>query len=228
MTATTPLHERERASAAFFDRWAKGYEERRISPWFQFTQRLAIDHLGLNPDSVVLDVGCGTGYAVRVVADMMPEGRACGIDISAAMIEQAQANVEPDVRERVEFRQATSADIPYSNATFSHILCTNSFHHYPDPLKVLAEMKRVLVPGGTLVIFENAPELSWYTWMWDRVLRLVEKGHVRYYPTDELEGLIADSGFENRKLHLRRNFLMKHGKVFASVQLWGAVKPFPA
>ncbi len=71
MTATTQLHERERASAAFFDRWAKGYEERRISPWFQFTQRLAIDHLGLNPDSVVLDVGCGTGYAVRVAADMM-------------------------------------------------------------------------------------------------------------------------------------------------------------
>ena len=219
------LDERERASERFFDRWANSYEERRISPWFQFTQHLAIDHLGLHPDSALLDVGCGTGYAVRVAAAMMPEGRASGIDISAVMLERARTKLEPDIRERVEFCQANAANIPYPDATFSHLLCTNSFHHYPDPGRALQEMKRVLVPGGKLVVFENAPELSRYTWMWDRILRLVEKGHVRYYPTNELEGLIARAGFENLTLHHRRNYFMHHGKLFASVQLWGAWRP---
>jgi ubiquinone/menaquinone biosynthesis C-methylase UbiE len=68
MSDTTELHQKEQASGDFFDGWAAGYEDRRISPWFQYTQRLAIDCLELRPDSRALDVGCGTGFAVRELA----------------------------------------------------------------------------------------------------------------------------------------------------------------
>ena len=85
------LHEKESASGDFFDGWASGYEDRRISPWFQYTQSLAIDAMDLGPDSRVLDVGCGTGFAVRKLASLIPEGKACGIDISPGMVEQARS-----------------------------------------------------------------------------------------------------------------------------------------
>jgi hypothetical protein len=75
------------------------------------------------------------------------------------------------------------------------------------------------------VIFENAPDLSIYTWAWDKLLRLVESGHVRYYPSRELGHMIRRAGFENVELRILRNEMLKHGKLFASIQLWSAYKP---
>ncbi len=223
MPLPAALDDRERASQSFFDRWARTYDRSRISSWFQYTQELTIRTLDLKPDSWVLDVGCGTGYATRRIVAVASHGRACGVDISPAMVDAARRGTPPELAAQVEFRQANSAELPYDNATFTHLICTNSFHHYPDPMRVLAEMKRVLRSGGQLAIFENAPDLSWYTWAWDRLLRVFEKeGHVRYYPSAELGRMIRDAGFAHVRLSLLRNELLKHGKLFASVQLWRA------
>jgi ubiquinone/menaquinone biosynthesis C-methylase UbiE len=214
----------ERASKSYFDRWARSYDQGRISAWFQYTQNLTIQTLDLQSDSKVLDVGCGTGHATMKLASLLPAGAACGVDISPTMIQQAREKIPEELRQRVEFREANSADLPFEDESFTHIICTNSFHHYPDPLRSLREMKRVLVPQGQLSIFENAPDLSWYTWAWDRALRIIEKGHVRYYSSTELGQMIDAAGFRKVELrHLRKEFL-KHGKLFASIQLWTAYK----
>ena len=81
---TSMLHDKERASGDFFDGWASGFEDRRISPWFQYTQSLAIGVLELRADSRVLDVGCGTGYAVRQVAAR--EGTCAAASPSGALL----------------------------------------------------------------------------------------------------------------------------------------------
>jgi ubiquinone/menaquinone biosynthesis C-methylase UbiE len=225
MTDAPQLVSRDLANKTHFDRWSKNYADGRISRWFQYTQKLSAGVLELKPQSKVLDVGCGTGFAALYLASILIDGKACGIDISSGMIEQARAQIPADLRSRVEFHQASSDDIPYPPAAFDHLLCTNSFHHYPDPLRALAEMCRVLKPGGQLVIFENAPDLSWYTWAWDRVLRIVEKGHVRYYASRELGEMLHRAGFERVKLcHLRKEFL-KYGKLFAAIQVWSGYKP---
>lgn len=216
---------RDSENRIHFDRWAKAYDDGRISRWFRYTQELAISCLDLQPGSRVLDVGCGTGFAVLRLASILPEGGASGIDVSREMIETAQAKVPAVLKEKVEFRQASSANIPYTAAEFDHVLCTNSFHHYPDPLQALSQMVRVLKPGGQLVIFENAPNLSWYTWLWDHLLRIIEKGHVRYYSSVELGAMLSRAGFERVTLcHLRNEFL-RYGKLFASIQVWSCRKP---
>jgi ubiquinone/menaquinone biosynthesis C-methylase UbiE len=225
MTQDSQLHAKERASGDFFDGWAENYEGRRISPWFQYTQRLAIETLDLRPDSRVLDVGCGSGFAVRTLASRLPEGKACGIDISPGMVDQARGRIPPELRDRIEIKEASSANIPYPDRFFTHLICTNSFHHYPDPVGVLHEMQRVLEPGGQIVIFENAPDLSLYTRMWDLLLRIFEKGHVRYYTSRELGAMLEASGLANRELRALRNEFRSHGKLFASIQIWSACKP---
>src|SRR5687768_15391404 len=91
------------ANQAHFDRWAKDYDNDRISPWFRYTQELTISFLDLQPRSKVLDVGCGTGFAVLQLASVLLHGKACGIDISSAMIEQAHAKVPSELRGKVEF-----------------------------------------------------------------------------------------------------------------------------
>jgi len=213
------------ANAAHFDRWSSNYADGRISRWFQYTQKLATEVLDLKPESKVLDVGGGTGFAVFYLASILTHGKACGIDISAGMIVKADAEIPADLRARAEFRQASADDIPYPTAEFDHLLCTNSFHHYPYPPRALAEMCRVMKPGGQLVIFENAPDLSWYTWAWDRLLRIVEKGHVRYYPSWELGDMLRRANFERVRLCHLRNEFRKYGKLFASIQVWSCHKP---
>ena len=216
---------RELENRRYFDRWSKNYDDGRISRWFQYTQGLTIRLLDLKPDSKVLDVGCGTGHAVLHVASIVSTGKACGIDVSPGMVAKASSKVPQELKGIAEFVQASSEDIPYPNAYFDYVLCTNSFHHYPDPLQALSEMGRVLKPGGQIVIFENAPDLSWYTWVWDRILRVAETGHVRYYSSVEIGNMLSKSGFERLNLcHFGSEFL-KHGKLFASVQVWSGYTP---
>ena len=93
-------HDREKASRWFYNRWASTYDHGRMSRWFQYTQNLAIKNLKLEPDSQVLDVGCGTGYAVLRLAAMLPEGKAYGIDISSSMINKAGSKVPANLQER--------------------------------------------------------------------------------------------------------------------------------
>jgi ubiquinone/menaquinone biosynthesis C-methylase UbiE len=152
---------------------------------------------------------------------MLQHGRACGIDISPQMIAHAKNKSESD---RVEFLCAGAECIPYPDSSFDYVMCSNSFHHYPDPLHSLNEMYRVLVPKGRLAIFENAVELSWYTWLWDKWLRLFEKGHVKYYTSLELGELIRRSDFQVGTLRILRSEKRKHGKLFASIQVWTADK----
>ncbi len=212
---------------AHFDHWAATYDSGRMSRWFRYTQSLAISALSIRKDSKVLDVGCGTGSAVLTLASLLPEGKACGLDLSKNMTDQAWLKVPEHLAQRIEFREGSSESIPYPDEYFDQVLCTNSFHHYPFPIKALKEMQRVAKPGGQIVILENAPDLSWYTWLWDRLLRVIEPGHVRYYPSYELGELLRHSGMNNVRLQYLRKERFKHGKIFASLQIWSGQRPPP-
>lgn len=225
MNDTLNQQTREQHNRDFFDRWARKYDHFRISRWFQYTQSLTLEQLDWRPDGKLLDVGCGTGHAVIAAASRLPRGRACGIDVSSAMVEAALTKIPHELAERVEFRESGAEHIPYDDNEFDYVICTNSFHHYHHPQQALVEMRRVLKTRGTLAIFENAPDLSLYTWAWDKVLRVLEKGHVRYYPSAELGGMIRTAGFENVELRVCRNEMWKHGKLFASIQVWAARAP---
>ena len=216
---------KDQQNREFFDQWAVKYDDFRITPWFRYTQKLSVEQFSLAPESKVLDVGCGTGFAVVYLVAALGVAKGCGIDIAPAMIDKAGQGVPNQLNDRIEFRVASAEEIPYPDQSFDHVLCTNSFHHYPNPLKALDEMRRVLRPGGELVIFENAPDNSPYTWAWDHYLRLRDKGHVRYYRSEELGQLIERAGFDRVELRLRKYEFLKEGKLFASIQIWHARAP---
>lgn len=215
----------EAAAQSMFDQWAGAYDHGRLASWFRYTQDLALDELGLRPDSRVLDVGCGTGYAAVAAGAQCSTGLACGIDISGGMLREARRNRPEQLSDRVSFHQAEAQALPFPEATFDRLLCTNSFHHYSRPHRALAEMHRVLEPGGRLVVLDNAPDGFWYTWLWDRVLRILERGHVRYYKSSQLGEMIAESGFTDVRCEFLRREFLKHGKLAACLQLWSAKRP---
>src|SRR5204862_2658886 len=159
----------------------------------------ALDALGLAPDDRLLDVGCGTGAAVRDAARTLD--RAVGVDLSPAMIERARAwqNVPPNV----EFRVGESGRMPVQDGEFTAVLCTNSFHHYPDPDAAAREMARALESGGRLVIGDGCADLR-AARVADWLLRRFEPGHVRLYRSGELGRILRGAGFEG--LEVRREW----------------------
>lgn len=115
---------------------------------------IALAHLG--PGESVLEVGCGTGeIAMRAKVRSGPRGVVAGIDPSPEMIavarqKAAQANLD------IDYRVASVEALPFADATFDTVLSSLMMHHLPEDLKprALAEIRRVLKPGGRLLIVD--------------------------------------------------------------------------
>ncbi len=107
----------------------------------------------------VLDVACGTGIFLSQLLGLLPDLEAYGIDASADMLAQARALLAsfPQVRlEQVELATSERARLPYAPATFDLITSTNALHGLPDPVGMLVESRRLLAPGGQLVLEDIA------------------------------------------------------------------------
>jgi ubiquinone/menaquinone biosynthesis C-methylase UbiE len=97
------------------------------------------------PCEAFLDAGCGDGRHLEALAAELPARRA-GVDISERILETARARVDAD------FRQASLEALPFGDGEFDLVLSTQVIEHVPDADAAVAELARVLRPGGTLVI----------------------------------------------------------------------------
>jgi ubiquinone/menaquinone biosynthesis C-methylase UbiE len=186
---------RKDAARTHFDRRAGRWERDRHSRWIEPVPREAFQALELEPSDRLLDVGCGTGPQVRDAAPIVK--RVVGIDLSTAMIREA-AGLAADVV-NASFAVADSERLPFADGTFTAVLCSLSFHHYPDPERGVGEMARVLAPGGRLVIGDACGDLR-VARVADRLLRRFEPGHVRLYRSSELGAFMHGAGFSQVEL----------------------------
>jgi len=213
------------ASRRLFDRWAPSFESGRMSAWFQHYQRRVLDRaLEIGPGDV-LDVGCGTGWLVREAASRFPDRRVAGVDLSPGMIAEARERATRADLVRAEFLQADAGRLPFASESFDLVICTASFHHYPDPVRVLRGWREVLRPGGRFLLLESCTSYP-PIWVYDKALRLLEKGHVRYYRTVDLIRFAEEAGFRNVRPLWRERGMFVRGKLFSSLVLVeGTVPP---
>ena len=177
------------AARRWFDRRAKGYEGGATSRWRDPVQRTSLAALDLTRDDVLLDLGCGTGAACRAASAVTR--LVVGMDLSAEMISRA-AELASGV-ENIRFLIADSEQLPFDDGAFTAVLCSNSFHHYPDPSRAVREMARVLASDGRLVIGDACADLL-AARIADAVLRRIEPGHVRLYRSSELGSFLQRAG----------------------------------
>ena len=115
--------------------------------------------LSIKPDSVVLDVGCGGGAAVKLMAARVPKGRVCGIDHSRDMVNLSrQVNRQLIDGGRVVVDHGSVSDLPYSDDMFNVVTAFETIEFWPNLSEDLKEVKRVLKPGGQLLVVNRLPE----------------------------------------------------------------------
>jgi len=184
---------RTQAARRHFDRWSATYEQDRASRWLREIQTHALGILALLPDDLLLDLGCGTGVAVREAATGVR--RAVGLDLSPAMI--ARARTLASGIGNVEFLAGdVSGQLPFSDGEFTAVLCTTAFHHFPRKPDTIAEMSRVLAPGGRLVI-GDANRTHPVVFVLDPLLRALQRSHVGFESPAQLRSDLYAAGFAN-------------------------------
>ena len=103
-----------------------------------------IGYLHAGPEDRILEVGCGAGNIV----DQVPTGRLHGTDLSKFILTKAQCRLSS----RVSLTRAAGEMLPYRDACFDKVYCSEVLEHVIDPDRIVAEMIRVLKPCGTLIL----------------------------------------------------------------------------
>jgi len=120
------------------------------------TNRLAVDALEVPPDAAIVDVGCGTGAALRHVAGRVPAGTLVGVDPIPRMIEIARERAaEHPEGARLDFREGPAEKLPVDDDCADLVLAFDSIDHWQDRAAGLAEIRRVLRLGGRLVVVKD-------------------------------------------------------------------------
>jgi len=130
-----------------FNRWAEagrgeGMEEDHLPITLP-----VLDWMQIASDDNILDVGCGAGWLVRLLAERVPEGRVVGMDVSDEMVRHARRNYTNLAN--AMFVVGGVDQIPWDAHFFTRAISVESSYYWPDPARGLAEIFRVLREGGT-------------------------------------------------------------------------------
>lgn len=179
-----------------FCRWSQNYD-RSILQWllFQPAHRAIIGRIRAGFDDrplLILDVGCGTGVFAARITEALPHAKVWGVDLVAAMLAGGRSRWRAQ-RGHVAPVQGDSERLPFPVATFDVVTCANSFHHYPHQQRAIEEMRRVLKPGGRLILVDGSRDGPWGWFIYDVCVAGVE-GDVLHASARRVRELFAHGG----------------------------------
>jgi arsenite methyltransferase len=162
-----------------FNQWAEqGKGEEMEAHHISITQQtLAL--MELKPGDRVLDLGCGAGWASRLIAKAVDgkerAGQVIGLDVSDEMIRRARAaSVDYD---NLMFVVGSAQQVPWEENFFDKVLSVESFYYYADQERALAELFRVMAPKGELYILINLYRDNHYSLRWVEELKVPVQVH---------------------------------------------------
>jgi ubiquinone/menaquinone biosynthesis C-methylase UbiE len=132
--------------ASLFDDWAHSGRGERMEQGHSDVVEQVIDKLNIRPGYQVLDLGCGIGWATRILAQKNPGVQAIGLDASPAMIKKAEELSSLRIRARYDIGTFESLDFP--DGKFDQVFSMEALYYSPDLGQAISEFCRVLKSGG--------------------------------------------------------------------------------
>ena len=178
------LEDKARARV-FYKYLSRVYDEINPFVWNERMRTEAIDLLDLQADDRVLDVGCGTGFATEGLLERTE--RVHGLDQSRHQLERAWAKFGKT--DRVRFYRGDAERLPFADDAFDAVWSSGSIEYWPDPVAALREFRRVVRPGGgVLVVGPDAPHSSVFERLADAIML--------FYDEAEADRMFDAAGFE--------------------------------
>lgn len=197
-------------------------------------QTIRLDKLNLQPHHRVLDLGCGEGRHALAAYWFGAAREIVAVDVNLQDVLTARSRKndfpQTDPDKRCHFLVGDGLRLPFADSSFHIVICSEVLEHIPDYRGMLAEAKRVLVPGGTLAISVPRAWPERICWWMSRAYHEVEGGHIRIFNTARLSAEIENFGFRKilhhwaHALHVPywwlRCLFWKRGADFAPVRFY--------
>jgi len=169
----------------FFDRWAKTYDKLLFQFWMRKFYQPALKIIA---GGKILDVSCGTGEFLQELAKRK-KMKLFGTDISSQMIAKAQKKLG----NLVQLKKADVHNLPFRDNYFDYVVSTESFHHYYDQPRAIAEMRRVAKRGGKVIVVD----INFFLWPIHWLFEKLEPGCVKVNNWQEMKNLFQKVGLQN-------------------------------
>jgi SAM-dependent methyltransferase len=184
----------DKANARLFYKYlSKVYD--RINPfiWTEEMRDDALEWFAIEADDRVLDVGCGTGFATEGLLQYTDDVH--GLDQSRHQMEKAFAKFG---RDTVRFYRGDAERLPFADDSFDKIWSSGSIEYWPNPVDALAEFRRVVKPGGrVLVVGPDYPDNALFQRLADAIML--------FYDEAEAQRMFEEAGFVDIEHHIQQN-----------------------
>jgi ubiquinone/menaquinone biosynthesis C-methylase UbiE len=174
-------------------------EQARLADLNRLTNKPFINFLQLRPGDAVLEIGSGLGILAREVAARVPHGRVVGMEYSAEQLAAVKVAAP-----NLSFRPGDAHRLELPDNSFDVVYCRYLLEHVADPGMVLAEMRRVLKPGGKFFVQENDiavnvlfPECPAFDRVWKKFAELQQQLGGDALIGKKLFALCTKAGFRN-------------------------------
>jgi ubiquinone/menaquinone biosynthesis C-methylase UbiE len=168
-----------------------------------YVTRWGLSHISINKDDTILDIGCGGGKTVNTLAKIATEGKIYGIDYSEVSVAVAiNTNKKLIHAERVEILHASVESLPFPDNMFNLVTAIESYYFWPDLVTTLKEIRRVLKPGGSLILINACYRDERFE---KRNSNLARIGEFTYHLPDEFRTFLSDAGYSPIQIEVFEN-----------------------
>ena len=183
------LLENKARARLFYKYLSRVYDQVNPFIWTEEMRDDALSLLDIEEEMTVLDVGCGTGFATEGLLEHVDEVYA--LDQSEHQLEQAYEKFGKHAPP-VHFHRGDAERLPFATDTFDVVWSSGSIEYWPNPILALREFRRVLKPGGqVLVVGPNYPD--------NVISQLLADSIMLFYDEYEADQMFKTAGFEDVK-----------------------------
>ena len=170
-----------------FDAWAADGRDKGMEDRHWHTAKHALARMPIEEGDTVVDLGTGSGYALRALYDTKGIGRGFGLDGSPQMVENAREYTDTD---DISFLVGDFDDLPFADDSVDHVWSMEAFYYAPDPHHTLEEVARILRPGGTFYCAVNYYEENVHSHQWQDNIAI----EMTRWSHDEYRAAFRDAG----------------------------------
>ncbi|MDY6818640.1 MAG: methyltransferase domain-containing protein [Halobacteriales archaeon] len=179
------LLEDKRRARVFYKYLSKVYDTINPFIWTDEMRAESVAMLDIDAGDRVLDVGCGTGYGTEALLEYTDDVH--GLDQSVHQLQKAWAKLGK--HDPVSFYRGDAERLPFKEDSFDIVWSSGSIEYWPNPVDALAECRRVVKPGGqVLVVGPNYPRSSLFQKLADMIML--------FYDEQEADRMFREAGFE--------------------------------